>query len=174
MNDELLRGVWKHGIPRISDSIWQYGVIATPTFLYTFADFRFLESEDGLPEWVGIFFLIAMQHSLLQEVLHKRLRRLRNQLNDVEEELWITLKKAAIPDWRSLFLQAFAIGMLVMLYVEHGFFDYSDRIGAYDWVIWLFIGWMGTQTCVRVSSTTKVETAYYKWMYKASTSRPDE
>ena len=98
---------------------------------------------------------------------------MRTKSGEDSDELWLALSYAAKPDWFVAFLQAMAVLFVVDLYVEHGIFR-TDFLSTYDWVFWLFLGWMAVQMGLRSSSLDKVSETYYRHMYLANTSLPDE
>ena len=181
MDRDFLRLILKNGIPRRLDAVWQYLIVAALVAL-------FVESEAWLPEgtlsWLvrfyGFLLLFCVQHAYLRWLVARRLEltranliEMRTKSGEDSDELWLALSYAAKPDWFVAFLQAMAVLFVADLYVEHGIFR-NDFFRTYDWVFWLFLGWMAVQMGLRSSSLDKVSETYYRHMYLANTSPPDE
>ena len=125
--------------------------------------------------------MLVFQSYCARKLIEHRLKFTKIRLKGIETKpgedtaaMWRAILHAINPDWWTTMRQIVWIYLAAALYDEYGVFNYSDQLGAYDWLIWPFIGWLGMHSWVRSSTFEKIECTYYRKMYFASTSPAHE
>ena len=178
MDRELYRQITKNGIPRRTDAVWQYCIVAGIVALY--AEFDLCQEGTVvycLISYSSFLFLFSAQHGSLRWLVGRRLEIARSELTTLRtrsgensDAMWNAISYVAKPDWMACMFQFLALFFAISLYRDYGIFDYSDVLGDYDWLIWLFLAWMSVQLFMRSKLIEKVEGVYYRHMYLANTS----
>lgn len=177
MDREFLLLVTKNVVPRRLDAVWQYLVVAGALLLYV-ESASWLEGRVyDLVRISALIFLLVLQSYSARWLIEHRLERTRIQLRRIEtkpgedtDAMWRAISHVVKPDWWTAMRQVLWIFVAAGLYKEYGVLNYSDQLGDYDWLIWLFVGWLGMHSWLRSSTFEKIESTYYRQMYFANTS----
>ena len=181
MDRDFLRLVFQNVIPRRLDAIWQFLVVAGALLLYvesaSWAEGRVFE----LVRVSVLAFFIIFQNYIAGWLDGRRLDRTRTRIKSIQTKagedtaaMWRAISHVIKPDLWTAMQQVLVIFLAATLYDRYGVLNYSDTLGHYDWLIWLFVGWVAMHSRLRESIFEKIENTYYRQMYFASTSLSDE
>lgn len=179
MSSDFLHLVFQYGIPRRIDAVWQYLIVAAALLLYV-ESASWMEGRGyELARILGLTFMIIAQNYCTRWLVGLRLDRARTQARSMVTKpgedtpaMWRAISTVVKPDWWTAIQQVLVIFTVAVLYDQHGVLDYSNQLGKYDWLIWLFVGWVLMHLRLRESMLEKIEGAYYLQMYVVNTPYP--
>ena len=181
MSRDFLHLVSQHVTPRQIDAMWQYLIVATALLLYN-ESASWVEGRGyELVRIFGLIFMIVFQNYCTRWLVGLRLDRARTETENIETKpgedtpaMWRAISTVVKPDWWTAIQQVLVIFTVALLYDQYGVLDYSDQLGKYDWLIWLFVGWLLMHLRLREAMLEKIEGAYYLQMYVFNTPYPND